>query len=115
MHLHVYLIVCVALSVVYGHEIHHSKKLLFSERFISGINAVQSTWKAAPSKFMTWSKSSVKRLMGVLPNHFIQIKQLDPLVHDDISNNLPDSFDARDQWPNCPSIKEVRDQGRFVV
>lgn len=24
---------------------------------------------------------------------------------------LPDNFDARVQWPNCPTIKEVRDQG----
>ncbi|XP_006824805.1 cathepsin B-like, partial [Saccoglossus kowalevskii] len=23
---------------------------------------------------------------------------------------LPDTFDARTQWPNCPTIKEVRDQ-----
>ncbi|XP_052261582.1 cathepsin B-like [Dreissena polymorpha] len=25
--------------------------------------------------------------------------------------SVPDTFDARTQWPNCPSIKEVRDQG----
>ena len=25
--------------------------------------------------------------------------------------SLPDSFDARTQWPNCPTIKEIRDQG----
>jgi len=24
---------------------------------------------------------------------------------------LPDEFDARKQWPNCPTIKEIRDQG----
>ncbi|CAG2115546.1 unnamed protein product [Medioppia subpectinata] len=24
---------------------------------------------------------------------------------------IPESFDAREQWPNCPSIREVRDQG----
>nr|1SP4_A Chain A, Cathepsin B [Bos taurus] len=24
---------------------------------------------------------------------------------------LPESFDAREQWPNCPTIKEIRDQG----
>ncbi|CAF1246736.1 unnamed protein product [Rotaria sp. Silwood1] len=110
MHLHLCLIVCLALSVVYSREIKSSQKTILSEKFISGINAAQSTWKAAPSKFMTWSKASVKRLMGVLPGHFIQVKHLDPLIHD-VPNDLPDNFDARDQWPNCPSIKEVRDQG----
>ena len=25
--------------------------------------------------------------------------------------DLPDSFDARDKWTNCPTLKEVRDQG----
>jgi C1A family cysteine protease len=24
---------------------------------------------------------------------------------------VPASFDSREEWPNCPSIKEVRDQG----
>ena len=24
---------------------------------------------------------------------------------------LPDSFDAREQWPNCKSLNEIRDQG----
>ena len=25
--------------------------------------------------------------------------------------DLPASFDARDQWKNCPTLQEVRDQG----
>ncbi|KAL7872282.1 hypothetical protein SRHO_G00072650 [Serrasalmus rhombeus] len=25
--------------------------------------------------------------------------------------NLPDSFDSRDQWPNCRTISQIRDQG----
>lgn len=24
---------------------------------------------------------------------------------------LPDNFDSRTQWPNCPTISEIRDQG----
>jgi cathepsin B len=51
--------------------------------------------------------------MGVLPGNAEQVKQLPKIVHD-VPNDLPDNFDARDQWPNCPTIKEVRDQGRSV-
>lgn len=25
--------------------------------------------------------------------------------------SIPDEFDSREQWPNCPSISEIRDQG----
>lgn len=114
MHLRLCLIFCLALSAVHCLGARKSKKALLSESFIAEINAAQSQWKAAPSKFMTWSKASLQRLMGVLPEHFIQIKHLDPLVHD-IPNDIPDNFDARDQWPNCPSIKEVRDQGRSDI
>jgi len=28
-----------------------------------------------------------------------------------VLDNLPDEFDARTEWPECPSIGEVRDQG----
>ena len=24
---------------------------------------------------------------------------------------LPKNFDSREQWPNCPTLKEIRDQG----
>ncbi len=51
--------------------------------------------------------------MGILPGHAEQVKQLPKMVHD-VPNDLPDNFDARDQWPNCPTIKEVRDQGASV-
>ena len=27
------------------------------------------------------------------------------------ARDLPDNFDARENWPNCPTIKEIRDQG----
>jgi hypothetical protein len=113
MHLHFCLALCFALSVVYSRDITESKEILLSENFISQINAAQSTWKAAPSKFMTWSKASIKRLMGVHLDHFIQIKHLAPLIHE-VPSDLPDNFDARNQWPNCLSLQEIRDQGRFV-
>jgi len=37
--------------------------------------------------------------------------ELPTIQHDLTLLNLPDNFDARQQWPNCPTIKEVRDQG----
>jgi cathepsin B len=48
--------------------------------------------------------------MGVRPEYFEQIKSY-PTIEHEVPKDLPDNFDARDQWPNCPTIKEVRDQG----
>ena len=104
------LVVCLALAVVNGRVVRTNKPLLTKE-LIDEINAAQSTWKAGPSKFMDWSPESIKRLMGVRPDYFEQHKLMEPLVHS-VPNDLPDNFDARTQWANCPSIKEVRDQGR---
>ena len=25
--------------------------------------------------------------------------------------DIPESFDPREQWPDCPTLKEIRDQG----
>lgn len=32
-------------------------------------------------------------------------------VHNVEGIKLPDSFDPRQQWPNCPTIQQIRDQG----
>ena len=35
-----------------------------------------------------------------------------PTIHHNLEDLvIPDEFDARTQWPNCPSISEIRDQG----
>jgi len=54
-----------------------------------------------------YREAYIKRLCGTfltapeewLPRKWVQV------------GDLPETFDARDQWPNCPTIREVRDQG----
>lgn len=47
--------------------------------------------------------------MGVHPDaHKFQ----EPLkLFSEIRSDLPEEFDARKQWPQCPTITEIRDQG----
>jgi len=77
---------------------------------IDYVNGVQSTWKAGHNKrFEGLTVRDIKRLCGV------------PLVVDEADKSpvkvfdsviaLPDSFDAREQWPQCASIGSIRDQG----
>ena len=107
------LIVCLAVAIAESDTLKGQTPLL-SSTLAREINSMQTTWKATPSsKFVSWSEESIRRLMGVHPDYFEQHKQLDVLKHD-VPNDLPENFDAREQWPECPTLKEVRDQGRFV-
>lgn len=51
---------------------------------------------------------AIKGQMGVLsdPNP----NDVEFEVVDTVADNIPATFDSRDAWPNCDSIKEVRDQ-----
>jgi cathepsin B len=53
-------------------------------------------------------KEQITRLMGALkePEHL----KLDEIVHE-VPESIPDTFDSRTQWPKCPTIREIRDQG----
>jgi len=102
------LVVCLALTIVNGRFV--KPKPFLTESLIDEVNSAHTTWEATSSKFMTWSEESIKRLMGVRPEYFEQHKLLTPIEHE-VPNDLPDNFDARQQWPNCPTLKEVRDQG----
>ncbi|KAK9694078.1 Papain family cysteine protease [Popillia japonica] len=45
--------------------------------------------------------------MGALPED----KKLPQLEHSLFDVPIPDNFDSRDEWPHCPTIREIRDQG----
>uniref|UniRef100_T1J4N3 Peptidase C1A papain C-terminal domain-containing protein n=1 Tax=Strigamia maritima TaxID=126957 RepID=T1J4N3_STRMM len=79
-----------------------------SDDFINCINSLNSTWKAGRNFDEKISMSYIKRLMGVLKDS--KNYRLPEAVHK-VPTNIPDNFDSREQWPNCPTIKEVRDQG----
>ncbi|CAF0937081.1 unnamed protein product [Brachionus calyciflorus] len=79
-----------------------------SSEMIEFINKNAETWKAGPSKFDSWSLESVKRLLGTLQEQQSTLKQI---VHDVNLDAIPENFDSREQWPDCPTIKEIRDQG----
>ena len=57
--------------------------------------------------------SSLYQMMGVLP----ESSKYQPPVKDvqaefgQINQDIPENFDAREQWPDCPTISEIRDQG----
>lgn len=54
-------------------------------------------------------KTYINGLMGVHPDS--KNYQEKPKLMGSIRSDLPDEFDSRTNWPNCPTIQEIRDQG----
>ena len=48
--------------------------------------------------------------MGVHPSAHLFLPEAKETLGDSFMD-IPDSFDPREQWPDCPTIKEIRDQG----
>lgn len=97
-------LLCAALSFA-APAVNHEP---LSEELISYVNSVQSLWKAGKNDRFTDMpieviKSSLGALSSPLDFAFEKIEVTEP-------TDVPDTFDARQKWPNCPTIFEVRDQ-----
>lgn len=79
-----------------------------NKSIIDEINSSQSLWIAGENQRFTGKDlSHVKMLLGSLKTP--EEKKL-PIKHMLHNENLPDNFDLREAYPNCTSLKEVRDQ-----
>jgi cathepsin B len=73
---------------------------------IAHVNSVQSSWKAGHNKrFQGLKVKDIKKLCGT---EITGVAEL-PIKHVEVPSALPDTFDARTQWPGC--IGAIRDQG----
>ncbi|XP_025022905.1 cathepsin B isoform X2 [Python bivittatus] len=77
-----------------------------SHDLVNYINKLNTTWKAGHN-FRDADMSYVKTLCGT----FLHGPKLPERFEFAADLVLPDSFDSRQQWPNCPTIGEIRDQG----
>jgi len=88
--------------------VHHNHVL--SDHFINQINAANSTWTAGRNFHPSTSHNFLRTLMGVHPdadNHRPPFEEHRLLG----AEQIPESFDPREKWPECPTIREIRDQG----
>ena len=57
--------------------------------------------------FKNWSESEIKSLLGLSK---LSIKDTSKVLYDlEATSDLPESFDSREQWPDC--IHPIRNQG----
>ncbi|KAL3283973.1 hypothetical protein HHI36_018144 [Cryptolaemus montrouzieri] len=78
-----------------------------SDAFIAKINSLQNSWRAGRNFDVNTPLSNIKKYTGVKPGYKSKL----PTKSVEVAANLPENFDAREQWPNCQSIKDIRDQG----
>ena len=80
--------------------------LLGQEVIVKYINSIETTWKAGINlRFEGLTEEAIRRQMGTLEGG----PEFPEKTY--IVNDVPDSWDCRDAWDNCPSVSEVRDQG----
>ncbi|XP_031625903.1 cathepsin B [Contarinia nasturtii] len=80
-----------------------------SDEFIEIINQKATTWKAGRNFHSSTPKTYLQSLMGVHPDSKNYLNE--PKMLSSIRADLPENFDSRVNWPNCPTIQEIRDQG----
>ena len=76
-------------------------------QYIDFLNTIQNDWVAGKNeRFYEQDQTYFKKYLGVLDTKSKLVEKQDV-----IDENLPSTFDSREAWPNCESIKEIRDQG----
>ena len=80
-------------------------------KFIAEINQKKSTWKAGRNFHQDTDMSYIRNMLGVHPDSkSFRLPELTELLGGSVTE-LPESFDSRTNWPDCPTIQEIRDQG----
>ncbi|KAF8564579.1 hypothetical protein P879_07808 [Paragonimus westermani] len=83
----------------------------FTDELIRYVNEESGAlWKAAPSQRFR-NVEEFKRLLGARhEGPALRNARRMTISHNVDTNALPESFDAREKWPNCTTIGEIRDQ-----
>jgi len=97
----------LVVGVVVAQAAHHNHVL--SQTFIEEINSANSTWRAGANFHPSTSHNYLRTLMGVHPKAHLYLPPTKPTLLG--GEAIPATFDPREKWPECPTIREVRDQG----
>ena len=83
---------------------------ILTKNFIKKINTAETTWKAGRNFHPGTSQNFLKTLMGVHPLSHRHLPPAKPTLYGGVEV-VPEHFDARSKWSECPSVREIRDQG----
>jgi hypothetical protein len=81
-------------------------------QFINEINSKAKTWTAGRNFHPETDMTYIKGLLGVHPDSKnFRLPERLLAISTNTFEDLPENFDSREKWPDCPTIQEVRDQG----
>ena len=76
---------------------------------VNEVNNAAKSWKATTNKrFANTKLGDVRTWMGALKEPKDMLAGLPDFDYPNVK--IPDNFDARTNWPQCPSIAHIRDQ-----
>lgn len=98
------ILILVIVGAVTADDVHP-----LSDDFIRLVNEKAETWTAGRNFDESTNMKYISRLMGVHPD---SARFMNPVKYHEIEDDddLPTEFDSRVQWPDCPTIQEIRDQ-----
>ncbi|XP_037727078.1 cathepsin B [Drosophila subpulchrella] len=106
------LLVATAASVV---ALGSAEPSMLSDEFITVVRSKAKTWTVGRNFDESVTEDHIRRLMGVHPDaHKFALpekKEVLGELYKATDKEIPEEFDARKEWPNCPTIGEIRDQG----
>ncbi|KAJ8944112.1 hypothetical protein NQ318_013294 [Aromia moschata] len=79
-----------------------------SDEFVAHINSKKPTWVAGRNFDINTPMSFLRSLTGTVRSNLTRV--LMKKLHNLEDVDIPESFDAREQWPDCPSIGHITDQ-----
>jgi len=99
---------------VYGGVVSDQNNPFLSDDFIEKTNLLANgKWTAERTFHPKTSEQYIKSLMGLRTKDKFErpdLLQKSQFGKEEDYTNLPRSFDSRRQWPECPSIQEIKDQ-----
>lgn len=82
----------------------------FTDEIIFGVNKAQNLWKAEHNHITRRGLRGIKKLLGTRLDKPLDLpEQKDHHIFGG-PFNLPDTFDARMKWPQCPTVASIKDQ-----
>lgn len=86
---------------------------LATEEYAAKLNAIKgTTWTAsaqAGTRIEGATEKEIKRLLGVTSFGGASLEKR-TFTAEERAIQLPDTFEAKDKWPQCPTITDIRDQ-----
>ncbi|XP_074038805.1 cathepsin B [Leptinotarsa decemlineata] len=80
----------------------------FSDEFIDYINSQQITWTAGRNFDKNTPLSHIRNLLGAIKPPELRSERHVAFLKED--RPIPESFDSRENWPNCQIIGVIKDQ-----